>query len=266
MTSLASRSVATGKLPTPRIVFALIMREMSTTYGRSWGGYLWAILEPVAAIGLLTVVLSQAFRSPPIGSSFVLFYATGYLPFMVYNDISSKISLSLMFSRQLLLYPAVTFMDAIVARFLLNLFTQIVVVIIVLYGITRFEGGIPHFSLEPMILAIAMATSLAFAVGTMNCLITAYLPVWQQVWSILNRPLFLISCIFFTFQSLPLDIREILWYNPLIHVVGMMREGAFPTYDSSHVSPLYIFGICGIVSVVSLFFLKRYHREIINDF
>ena len=39
-----------------RVVFALIIREMSTTYGRSAGGYIWAILEPVGAIALMSLV------------------------------------------------------------------------------------------------------------------------------------------------------------------------------------------------------------------
>jgi capsular polysaccharide transport system permease protein len=33
-----------------RTIVALIMREMATSYGRSPGGYIWAIAEPVAGI------------------------------------------------------------------------------------------------------------------------------------------------------------------------------------------------------------------------
>ena len=35
------------RVQTFRTISALIMREMQTTYGRSPGGYLWAVLEPV---------------------------------------------------------------------------------------------------------------------------------------------------------------------------------------------------------------------------
>ena len=52
---------------TVQTVIALMLREMSATYGRSSLGYLWAILEPVAGIFLLTFVFSLAFcRSWPI--------------------------------------------------------------------------------------------------------------------------------------------------------------------------------------------------------
>ena len=60
-----------------RATLALILREMSTSYGRTPGGYLWAVAEPVAAVALLTVVFALAFDHPPIGRDFALFYASG---------------------------------------------------------------------------------------------------------------------------------------------------------------------------------------------
>ena len=48
-----------------RTVLALMLREMATTYGRSAGGYLWAILDPVLGIALLSVLFSLALRHPP---------------------------------------------------------------------------------------------------------------------------------------------------------------------------------------------------------
>ena len=45
-----------------RAIAALVLREMSTTNGRSPGGYLWAILEPAAGIALLTIVPGRATR------------------------------------------------------------------------------------------------------------------------------------------------------------------------------------------------------------
>ena len=38
-----------------RTVSALMLREMSTRYGRSPGGYAWALLEPVGAIIVMAI-------------------------------------------------------------------------------------------------------------------------------------------------------------------------------------------------------------------
>lgn len=128
----AALAPRTPAFATPRAVLALILREITTTYGRSPGGYVWAILEPAAGITLLTLVFSIGFRAPPLGTSFALFYAAGILPLLMYTDISAKLAQTVQFSRALLAYPRVTFLDALMARFILNMLTQMVVHIIVL--------------------------------------------------------------------------------------------------------------------------------------
>ncbi|MGR3545779.1 MAG: ABC transporter permease, partial [Roseovarius sp.] len=123
---------------TVQTVVALMLREMSSTYGRSSLGYLWAILEPVAGIFLLTFIFSLAFQSPSLGTSFPLFFATGILPFMAYMDISNKMSVALRYSKQLLFYPGVTYTDALIARFLLNAMTSIMIAVTLLPMIIIF--------------------------------------------------------------------------------------------------------------------------------
>ncbi|MDN5567466.1 MAG: sugar ABC transporter permease, partial [Paracoccus sp. (in: a-proteobacteria)] len=118
-----------------RAIGALILREMQTSHGRASGGYFWAIAEPVGGIVLLTLIFSVGFRSPPIGTSFAMFYATGVVPFMCYLDLSGKVAGSIRYSKALLTYPAVTFMDALLARIAFNAITQIMVSFVIFTGI-----------------------------------------------------------------------------------------------------------------------------------
>ena len=91
--------------------------------------------------------------------------------------------------------------------------------------------------------AVAMAGMLAFAVGTMNAFLFLAFPAWERVWTIATRPLFIISGVFFLFEDVPADIRDIFWFNPLFHVTGEMRRAFYATYDASYVSPTYTFGL-----------------------
>jgi capsular polysaccharide transport system permease protein len=252
------------RLPTIRAIAALMLREMNTTYGRSPGGYLWAVLEPVAGIAVLSLIFSVGFRNPPMGTNFPIFYATGMIPFLFYGDISGKLAQSLNFSRQLLVYPSVTYVDAILARFILNLLTQLLVGYVVLSGLLILFETRTTLEIDRIVLAYAMAASLALGIGVMNSVLISLFPVWQQVWGIVNRPLFIISAIFFTFESIPEPYRSYLWYNPLVHVVGTMRSAFYSSYDANYVSYLYVFGLSLTLAVCGLVFLRRYHRDIIN--
>lgn len=249
---------------TARAVTALMLREMATTYGRSPGGYVWAVLEPAAAIALLSFVFSLALRSPSLGESFALFYATGYLPFTFYSSLQAKISVSIRFSKPLLAYPAVTFVDAIAARFVLNVLTLIMVVFVLLGGIVVVQDLRLSIDLPAAILAFGLGALLGLGVGTLNCFVMSVVPVWQNVWAILTRPMFLISGVLFTFEDMPAQMREIAWWNPLFHVTGLSRKAFYPTYDASYASVPYAAGIGVVTLLFGLLLLGRWHREILT--
>ncbi len=256
---------ATRRFLSGRVISALILREMATTYGRSAFGYAWAVLEPVAAITVLTLIMSLAFSSPPIGTSFALFYATGYLPFMLYSDVSGKISVALKFSKPLLAYPRVTFIDAIMARFILNLLTHVVVFAAFMGGLWIFAGlhGVIEFS--AILRALSMAAMLGLGVGALNCVLTSLFSFWERIWAILNRPLFIISAVLFMFDDVPGQFRDILWFNPIVHFVGMMRMAFYPTYDGHYVSEAYVYGFSLICLAFGLLFLRRFFQKIMRD-
>lgn len=261
---VAKKLLKAQKFRTSSTVLALILREMATTYGRTKGGYIWALLEPVAAIALLSFAFSLAFRSPSLGISFPLFYATGFLPFHMYKDVGSKVSASIAFSRPLLRYPAVTFIDAIFARFLLNFATHVMVFYFVMLGVHLFLDVRSILNIPAILLSLSMAGALALGIGVLNCFLIGRFPVWQRVWTIINRPLFIASTVLFVFEDVPGVARDILWYNPLIHVVGAMRRGFYPSYDAAYISPAYVFAISLTCLALGLLLLRRFHRELVN--
>ncbi len=253
------------RLASARSVTALVLREMATTYGRSPGGYLWAVLEPVAGIALLTLIFSTGFQSPSLGVNFPIFYATGLIPFLLFSDVSGKVALSLHFSRPLLAYPAITFIDALLARFLVNLFAQLFVAFAVLLGImVLFDTRlVPDIAIVAE--AMAYAALLALGVGTINAFAFCRFPMWQRAWSVLTRPLFIISGIFFTFETIPSPYDNYLWFNPLIHLVGLVRKGFYAGYEAEYVSRTYLVLLPLCLMAFGLVFLRRFHRDIIND-
>lgn len=249
---------------TSRTIVALLLREMQASHGRSALGYFWAVAEPVAGILLLTFLFSLAFRSPPMGNSFAMFYASGFLPFMAYFDISQKVGSAIRFSRPLLFYPGVTFLDAIAARFVLSAITQVMVFALVMAVMVPALGIEAIFDFPAIGLSLLMAAALALAIGTLNCFLFERFAFWERLWAIGNRPMLIISAVVFVFDSVPQPYRDWLWWNPLIHVVGQMRIGFYSTYEGSYVSPFYVFLLSGLCLAAGLLLLLRHHRDLIN--
>lgn len=248
-----------------RVFLAMILREMTTRYGRSAGGYIWAVLEPVASVALFSIIFSQLTRDPALGRSFPLFFATGVVTFIFYRDIADSVSGAFAFNKPLFTYPHITILDAVLARFTLQFLTQVFVAVIVFGGVFAIEGIRPQVDLVPILIAFAIAGGLGLAVGTLNCTLFAFFPTWQRVFNVFNRPLFIVSGIFFTPEMLPPDIRYVLLFNPLVHIIGLTRRGFYSTYGADYISwPLII---CAplIILVVGLILLRRHQGQMLEQ-
>ncbi len=251
------------RFPMARTVAALILREMSTTYGRSPGGYVWAVLQPVGTILVLALGFSLLLRAPSLGTSFLMFYATGLLPLRMFQEVSANVGNSIAFNLALLGYPRVTLVDVVVARALLAILTQIMVCAIILTGIYLQQGIQESVDFGPVFLAFALSAFLGFGFGVFNAYAFFSFPIWKSLWGVATRPLMLVSGVFYTFEDLPRAIQDLLWFNPIVHVVGMSREGFYATYDPQY--PMVSFVI--FLALVPMFFgflmLYRYGQSML---
>ena len=262
---VAALNAKRRRFATGRAVFALMLREMGTRYGRSPGGYVWAVLEPMGMIIVLSVAFSLLLRSPPLGNSFILFYATGFLPLFLYQQISLVVSRSVMFSKALLQYPAVTWVDAILGRFILNTLTGVLVTIILTTAILALTDTRTIVEFGPIVLSLSLATLVGLGVGTLNCVLNGLFDIWAQVWSIVTRPLFLLSGIIYLYEDLPQNAQNILWWNPLIHIVGISRSGYYPAYTPQDINVPYVMSWGIITLFLGTVLMARFHRDILSN-
>lgn len=243
-----------------RAIIALMLREMSTRYGRSPGGYIWAIVEPLGALVLMSFVFSLLLRSPSLGNSFLLFYTTGFLPFLLYSQTLKTVMYALAFSRPLLMYPAVNWLDALLARFALNALTSITISCIVLFGILEFTDASAVLEFRYMITAMALAALLGLSHGTLNCALAGLFPVYSSLWTIATRPLLIAAGVFFLYEDLSPSIQSILNWTPWIHFTAMFRQGVYPNYAPDFISiPLML--IWALVPLMFGLLLLRRHRQ-----
>lgn len=245
-----------------RTIIALILREIATTYGSTPGGYIWAILEPVIMIALLSFIFSLGFKHPALGTNFAIFYATGVLPYGYFNTLSSRMAASISYSKNLLGYPRVTFMDVLAARLILNMMTQAVVATLIFTGLKLAFETRTTLELPRILLSYAMATAFAVGVGTVNCFLMSMSPLWERVWPLISRPLFYVSGVLFILEMMPDSIHGILLYNPLMHITSEMRAAFYYSYEASFVSPTYVFGVSLVLFALGLLLLRRFHRDI----
>lgn len=250
-----------------RVVLALMLREMATRYGRSPGGYLWAVVMPMGAVAMITGVLAYGLRirTPSLGVNFPMFYATGLLTLMLYQNVSGVVATALTFSRPLLRYPGISFVDALVARFVLEALTKAVVMYVIFGGLILLFETRTILDLPAILAGFAMAAAVGMGMGCLNAYLFPAYPLWAKIWGILTFPMFLLSGVFYIYEDLPRVGQEVLWFNPILHATGQMRAGFYPTYHPDYISAVYVFGFALVPGVLGLLLLRRHHKWILNN-
>jgi len=243
---------------------ALILREMNTRFGRTPGGYVWVIVQPAGVIILLAIAFSVLKANPSLGNSYLLFKATGFMFLTQFRQLSQVVGDSLGYSRPLLDYPGVSWIDAVIGRFLLNGLVLLLTSWIILHGIIAYEGMALVLNWPVILLATGLSMLLGLGVGCLNCFLFLRFPIWTQAWSILTAPLFLVSGVILLFEELPRNIQAILWFNPVYHITGLVRAGFYSTYNPTYISVTYVLACALVPMVLGLLLLRRFHRPLLE--
>jgi capsular polysaccharide transport system permease protein len=210
-----------------RIIWALLMREMSTRYGRDDLGFLWVLAEPLvfasAVAGLWSVV------RPPFefGIRVVPFTITGYLPLILIRQTSGFVVNSVKVNQGLLYHRHITPLHLFSSRFIVELigitFCYMLIVVVL-----NFFGVMPlPKDLLTLMGGWALLAWLAFGVAiTMGALAQMFEFVERFV-QILTYILIPLSGAFFMASVLPPTYRHIVMALPFIHCFELMRGAYF---------------------------------------
>lgn len=223
-----------------RVVLALVLRESRVRHGRSKLGYFWALVEPVMQVTILTLIFRE-FRGAGSGAEFALFFATGVLAFNMFRNTAAYVMNAFEQNRALFNYPMVKPVDAVFARFILDISTNLLIIIIVLGAQIAFMDAPLPANVPLMILPLVLMALFALGVGISLAVLKRFLPAAQNMYHIIMSPAFFVSCIFFSMSSVPTKYRELLALNPLVHGVEGFRLGYFATYNAPEVDLMYLF-------------------------
>jgi capsular polysaccharide transport system permease protein len=90
-----------------------------------------------------------------------------------------------------------------------------------------------------VILGLLLAGALGGSFGAALCSLTVYSNSVDKVANALLRPMMFMSGTFFALEDMPPQLADYLVFNPMLHVVELVRDGWFPTYTSTRVNAWY---------------------------
>jgi len=218
-----------------RVIMALVLRETLSRYGQQKLGFLWAFLEPLLMVAVFATIITAARSGNPGGIPLVLFMMTGFVPFMMFRDPMNQMQGAISANKSLIGFPQVTTFDVIVARAILECSVLLLVFPIILCLAHMFGHRIEVENPLGVLAACLLLASLGTGMGFLFAALTPILPSTRQISStLLGRPLFFSSGLFFTADSIPPPVRDWLLYNPILHMLELLRSEFFHEFESPH--------------------------------
>jgi ABC-type polysaccharide/polyol phosphate export permease/Flp pilus assembly protein TadD len=214
-----------------RSIGALVLRDIRSRYGESRLGFFWSLMEPFLHIGVLAIVFQFTMHGrPPLGDNFFFFYFTGVMPYLLISHLIMHVGHAVKAQRQLMQIPTVAPIDVVVGKFIIENFTSAVIFLIFL-GLFAVCGVDPlPVSLANVFLAFFLTSMLGFGLGMLCAALFELGAGVEHVVGLLVRVLYFASGIFYVPAAMPVSARDIIAYNPFLHIIDCMRVGFFRSY------------------------------------
>ncbi|MCU0884056.1 MAG: ABC transporter permease [Beijerinckiaceae bacterium] len=226
-----------------RVIWALLLREMITRYGRHNFGFLWLFLEPMLftlAVTLLWVGLDlNHVSSLPITA----FAVTGYSSILLWRNMPGRLigsigpNLALMFHRQ------VKVIDIFLSRLALEFMGATISFIV----LTVLFTGIDWMALPEDLLQVCIGWLLLAWFGAGLAILLGALAedydIVEKLWHPFAYLILPLSGAAFTVDTLPPAGQQWILYLPMVNAIEYLREGYFGSVVHAHYDLAYLISV-----------------------
>ena len=245
------------------VTFGLLIRELKTRFGSYRLGYAWALLDPLLIIGTFSLIFGLRGHSGFGGAPAPLFITAGYLPFLFFKNVVSKLQSAVSANMGLFCYRQVTPFTTFIARFMLETMIGMMVGCILILGLLWFGfDAIPNDPL-PVILIYLLLMVFSFSLGIIFCVVCNLFKEADKFLGLLMMPLMFISCVMYPLMSIPAQYQHWFLWNPLVHALELIRGGWIAGYSSPNASGAYLSGVTLLLLTFAMSCYRLSHRRLI---
>lgn len=246
----------------PRIIGALMMREMLTRYGREGLGFFWVVAEPLAFCLGVIMLWSLIKPSYEHGVRLGPFVMTGYMCLLLLRHLVNSSLNALQANVGLLYHRQVRPLHIFMARGLLEA-TGTTAAFVVVYMILFFAGqvGAP----QNVLLIYAGWLSLAWLAMGMALIVSALsirFEIVERLSQIFMYLLIPLSGAFYMVAYLPPAFQEAILYVPMPHTVEMVRAGVFGEFVATRYWAWYPLAWGCLFNAVGLLLMSAFRDHV----
>lgn len=241
-----------------QVIFALILRDIRTRWG-STPAYVITFLFPLVHIFVLVVIWVAVGRLAPYGESNVLWFSVSMIPFMAFSYVSRFLIIHVIHNKVVLSFPIFKITDVIFSGLILEIFNITIVISIVCGILWYLDVNFYPADLKQACLAIGTSILMGLGAGIFNALIGLMIPMWVTGYFLTIILIWMTCGVLFLPSALPEQVLNLLYYQPVVHIVEWMREAYYPGYNSPVLDKQFAVG-CSLVMIAGGLAIERFAR------
>ncbi len=246
-----------------RVIYALLMREVLTRYGRHNIGFLWLFVEPMlftlGVAAIWTALNSVHGSNLPI----IAFAITGYSSILLWRNMTFRCIGSIQPNLSLLYHRNIKPIDIYISRLILEMVgaTTSLIVLCVVFGF--FSSGItwPE-NLAELIGGWMLLAWFGMALAVLLGSLSEDFEFIEKLWHPAQYLLVPLSGAAFQVDSLPPRVQALALMLPTVNGLEIVREGFFGSKFHAHYDVGYTIWFNAIMTVVGLLLQRKMSREV----
>jgi capsular polysaccharide transport system permease protein len=248
-----------------RVIWALMLREMLTRYGRHNIGFFWLFVEPM--MFTLGVTALWYFAGLTHGSNLPItaFALTGYSSILLWRNMPSRLVGSIPANVPLLYHRNVRVMDIFVSRLALEAAGATMSFAILALFFIGIEWMDPP---EDVLLLVGawlltawFGASLALFLGAMS----ERSELVEKLWHPAAYLIFPMSGAAFLVNSMPVAFQKVIYWFPMVHCTEMIRDAYFGSKITAHYDLGYLIPVNMGLMIMGLAAERKVSREVVPE-
>lgn len=210
-----------------RLIFVMARQELAQRYVETFGGPLWAVLQPIATVLVYFFVFSVGFKAEgPTRMPFILYFLGGYIPWLIFSETISASANSIVANPHLvkkILFPVeILPISHLVASCLTHALLLFILALLAFY-----YGYTPSLNIFYVVYYFASLSVIIVGLSWIVAALQVFFRDLGQALVIILNLWFWITPIVWPKDILPVTYAWVADYNPIFYIIEGYRSSIF---------------------------------------
>lgn len=245
-----------------RVLWALLMREIITRFGRHNLGVLWLFGEPMLFTVGVTALWTLAGMHSGHGIPIAAFAITGYSSVLTWRNTVGRCAAALQSNANLLYHRNVRALDVFLTRILLEIGGTTISFVVLSILFSAIGWIAPPIDLGQVAAGWFMLAWFGGALGLTIGGLTAFGHIVERLWHPISYLLMPLSGAAFMVDWMSPTFQKLILLLPMVHGLELVREGYFGPVVKTHYDLPYMALCCLTLTLVGIYVIRVAGRRV----